>query len=129
MKRISATELVSIIKCEKQSVLNKERKFENDAYTEQRRLEGIKAHSQFEKQNIQDKRCYVATALYGQNAYETKLLREWRDTYLQKYITGKILIKIYYKISPFLLRHGSSKMIPVMKYIIGLLLKRIKNVK
>lgn len=125
MKRISATELVSIVKCEKQSLLNKERKFENDAYTEQRRIEGIKAHAKFEKQNIQDKRCYIATAIYGQSAYETKVLRLWRDTYLQHKYTGRIIIKIYYKVSPFLLRNLSANFIPLTKYILNKFIKRI----
>lgn len=125
MKRISATELVSIVKCEKQSILNKERKFENDAYTEARRIEGIKAHAAFEKQNIQDKRCYIATAIYGQSAYETKVLRIWRDNYLQHTQTGKIIIKIYYKMSPLLLRNLSPKFIPFTKYVLNKLIKRI----
>jgi len=127
MKRISATELVSIVKCEKQSLLNKERKFENDAYTEERRIEGIKAHAKFEKQNIQDKRCYIATAIYGQSAYETKILRLWRDNYLQHKYTGRIIIKMYYKISPFLLRNLSPNFIPLTKYVLNKFIERIEK--
>lgn len=127
MKRISATELVSIVKCEKQSLLNKERKFENDAYTEERRIEGIKAHAKFEKQNIQDKRCYIATAIYGQSAYETKILRLWRDNYLQNKYIGRIIIKIYYKASPFLLRNLSPNFIPLTKYVLNKFIERIEK--
>lgn len=125
MKRISATELVSIVKCEKQSVLNKERKFENDAYTEERRIEGLKAHSAFERKNNNDKRCYIATAIYGPSSYETKILRSWRDTYLQNKKLGKIFIIIYYRLSPFLLRHLSPHFIPITKYMLNKLIKRI----
>jgi len=41
-----------------------------------------------------------AEAIYGENADETKLLREYRDNVLRKTPEGQDLIKTYYRLSP-----------------------------
>ena len=42
----------------------------------------------------------AAEAIYGENAEETELLREYRDNVLSKTSEGQELIKTYYKFSP-----------------------------
>ena len=47
--------------------------------------------------------CFIATAVYGSNnSPEVKLLRLWRDTFLLKRYFGRIFVKFYYKVSPYL---------------------------
>jgi len=47
------------------------------------------------------KGCFIATAVYGsQNSRELKLLKYFRDSYLLKNYVGKIIVMIYYRISP-----------------------------
>lgn len=49
--------------------------------------------------------CYVATAVYGSyNCPEVRTLRRFRDLYLKQHILGRAFIKIYYAISPALVR-------------------------
>ena len=52
------------------------------------------------------KGCYIATAVYGSyDCDEVFALRRYRDDYLNKNIFGRLFIKIYYRISPFLAKH------------------------
>jgi len=45
--------------------------------------------------------CFIATAVYGDTeAYQVKMLRYFRDNYLEKNILGKLFIDAYYKASP-----------------------------
>ncbi len=45
--------------------------------------------------------CFIATAVYGDSeAYQVKMLRYFRDNYLEKNILGKLFIDAYYKASP-----------------------------
>lgn len=56
-----------------------------------------------------DSRCFIATALYGAHAPETEALRCWRDRFLRQHGLGRIVIRVYYAVSPplagYLLRH------------------------
>lgn len=44
--------------------------------------------------------CFIATAVYGANAPETNILREWRDRTMLPNFWGRILVSIYYSTSP-----------------------------
>ena len=49
--------------------------------------------------------CYIATCVYGSyDSPEVMVLRKYRDDKLSKTIKGRIFIKFYYKISPFLVK-------------------------
>lgn len=55
--------------------------------------------------NATNKNCYVATSCYGNiNSYEVNLFRFYRDNYLIKSLSGRIFTKIYYLISPYLVK-------------------------
>lgn len=50
--------------------------------------------------------CYIATAVYGSyDCPEVWTLRRFRDNILSQHLGGKIFIKIYYKTSPWMVRH------------------------
>ncbi len=55
--------------------------------------------------------CYVATSVYGSyDCKEVWVLRRYRDYHLDKSFVGKIFIKIYYAISPTLVKaFGNTK--------------------
>ena len=54
--------------------------------------------------------CYVATAVYGSyDCPEVWTLRRFRDFQLEKSWHGRIFIKIYYAISPILVKHFGAK--------------------
>lgn len=51
------------------------------------------------------KGCYIATMVYGDyNDYNVLILRYYRDNILQKNIFGKKMIKLYYIVSPLLIK-------------------------
>jgi hypothetical protein len=49
-----------------------------------------------------DSRCFVASQVYGFDHPKTNALREWRDNYLMTNLVGRLLVAIYYKLSPML---------------------------
>lgn len=51
-----------------------------------------------------DTRCFVATAVYGTDAWQTVALRAWRDEVLRRSALGRVGIRVYYKVSPTLVR-------------------------
>lgn len=54
--------------------------------------------------------CYIATYTYGNyNAPEVLILRKFRDEKLLNNFIGKLFVKIYYAISPFLVRNFHSE--------------------
>lgn len=54
--------------------------------------------------------CYIASCVYGSyNAKEVWVLRRYRDSFLSTNLFGRFFIKIYYKVSPILLKFFSNK--------------------
>jgi len=143
MKRVAVTQLVNMTKCENQTLLNTvyKPKLANDV--KQRQKEGISDHKKFEKLNNKyannsqrvisemnkssDRRCYVATAIFGNHSPETTVLRKWRDQTLSQYYVGRLFIQAYYKTSPMLLRVMPSWTRPVTKAILLRVVKAIRN--
>lgn len=143
MKRVAVTQLVNMTKCENQTLLNTvyKPKLANDV--KQRQKEGISDHKKFEKLNNKyannsqrvisemnkssDRRCYVATAIFGNTSPETIVLRKWRDQTLSQYYAGRLFIQAYYKISPLLLRVMPSWTKPITKSILIRFVQAIRN--
>lgn len=65
----------------------------------------------------QTKSCFVASAVYGSpDAPQVAVLRDWRDSYLRSFLTGRLGIRAYYVIGPglaYLVRHGWLPTAPV----------------
>ena len=61
---------------------------------------------------VQKKGCYIATAVYGSyDCPEVWTLRRFRDDRLEKSACGRLLVRVYYRISPWLVErfgHVSS---------------------
>lgn len=51
-----------------------------------------------------DRRCFVASAVYGADDPRTDQLRQFRDTYLMGSATGRGVVQLYYTLSPGLAR-------------------------
>lgn len=48
--------------------------------------------------------CFIATSIYGFDATETNILREWRDSTLMPHKLGRFMVTAYYKTSPYLVK-------------------------
>jgi len=67
---------------------------------------GSRAHARkaADAQLAEDKRCYIATAIYGAEHPMTQMLRQWRDEQLTPYWWGRLITWSYYKLSPVLVK-------------------------
>lgn len=102
---VSATELSQIAVCERKIYLKAkygQRKDSSASMVDKAR--GKALHKRAEHQNHEhrnvDKRCFIASCVYGIDAEETIFLRGFRDNSLRRYLLGRIFIQSYYKVSP-----------------------------
>ena len=65
------------------------------------RIRGNKNHDELNRM-AQDKRCYIASYLYGVDDNRTNSLRSFRDQNLLSNRPGTALVAVYYKLSPSL---------------------------
>jgi len=71
--------------------------------------------------------CYIATMVYGSyDAPEVRVLRRFRDEVLSRSSAGRIFIRWYYKVSPFLVR--KLRNYDVIQLIIRRLLSKLVEV-
>ena len=63
-------------------------------------------YAKFRKKSRRKKdACYVATAVYGSyDCPQVWTLRRYRDDYLKTNIRGRIFIRVYYAISPIIIK-------------------------
>jgi serine/threonine protein kinase len=72
-------------------------------------------------------KCFIATAVYGPEALETKALRAWRDKALMPSLMGRIFVSCYYVLSPRFvpLLERSERLANIVKLVLDRLLIRI----
>lgn len=87
------------------------------------RRQGDIAHNKLNQVAAQDKRCYVATYLYGVDDPRTDALRRFRDQVLMSYPGGVWLIRSYYRLSPLVI--AFSRRSPRVHRMIGYLVARL----
>lgn len=107
VKRHTITDIVATVYCEQKAVFDRERGRIESREVRAKREDGIAQHKRFENEGRrsagQDRRCFIATAVYGQDAAETNFLRAWRDRTLMPSMTGRAAVRLYYRVSPMLL--------------------------
>lgn len=76
---------------------------------------------------IEDKKCFIATVVYGSDSPEIAKLRQWRDDWLIKYAIGRLFVKYYYKIGPVIAHYISKSKFSkkIVKTILDILIKTI----
>lgn|GEM_PF-3499152 len=64
----------------------------------------------FEPKKVENKNCYIATQCYGDiDAVQVVAFRLYRDNVLNKKLFGKTIVKLYYKVSPTLVKYLKNK--------------------
>jgi len=82
------------------TIHNKHKKLIETRQSFKKKIEGEKAHSTLNDAVERDRRCFIATAIYGENAKKTSQLRTWRDEALLYKWYGHFIVFIYYRLSP-----------------------------
>lgn len=100
---VSATELAEMGFCEKRVQLAYI--YGEQATPEQRQAmaRGQEAHQRYLEDGLaatSDRRCFVATFVFGPEARETQVLRAYRDTVLLHRRWGRALVAAYYRVAP-----------------------------
>jgi len=99
---VTATELAEMGFCEMRVLLA--HLHGEHTTTEQRkaRARGLSAHQQYyeEGKASGDRRCFIATCVFGPDAAETQVLRAYRDAVLLPRPWGRWLVQIYYRTAP-----------------------------
>jgi len=66
------------------------------------RRQGDRAHKAFNQSlSSNDRRCFIASYHYGADDPRTEALRLFRNIYLHRSVTGRLLVWVYYKTGPF----------------------------
>lgn len=92
------------------------------------RTRGEESHEQLNR-DANDRRCYIASHLYGIDDPRTNLLRDFRDSCLSKCSIGRLFVSIYYSASPILVSmcRRFSLLELTLKCIVELIVKIIQR--
>ncbi|MFT4192104.1 MAG: hypothetical protein QM617_11365 [Comamonas sp.] len=104
---VSATDLAKMGFCEKQVQLA--HLYGERTTAEQRKgmARGQAEHQRYLREGMAataDRRCFVATCVFGPDAAETQVLRTYRDAVLMRRHWGRWAVKAYYWTSPAVCR-------------------------
>lgn len=125
---VSATELAALAKCEHQALFDFHVGHVATRVTEGQRQAGVQEHTRHHRdvlryaQKPEDRRCFIATAVYGADAEETCRLRRFRDDVLMRYRVGHVLVALYYAVSPYLVNILTTR--PALCHIVRAVLDR-----
>jgi hypothetical protein len=101
------TEIVGAIYCEQKVVFDRLHGDARPISVKAKATTGTFEHIRFEiegkTQRAVDKRCFIASHVYGMDAPQTNSLRRWRDRALAPTRAGRMAIACYYMLSPTLL--------------------------
>ena len=109
-KPIAASELAKLGYCEAKTLFDGRYGERPTKLQVARRLDGEAAHRRFHRDALDygvhgsDRRCYIATYIFGQDAPETNALRAFRDRALLPRAWCRPLVSAYYISSPVLCR-------------------------
>lgn len=102
---VAAGDLGNFEYCEQKAVFDRRFGNRRTAHAAQRSEDGVAAHRRFENEpQAGDRRCFVATCVYGADAPETELLRRYRDNSMMRGAWGRAMVRVYYAASPWLVR-------------------------
>lgn len=104
---VSAKDLAEMGFCEKRVLLAHKHGQRITPAQERRAERGRRAHEQYYLEGLAaaggtsaDRRCFVATWLFGQSAWQTMVLRCYRDEVLLHARLGRRLVAAYYRFAP-----------------------------
>lgn len=125
------TDIVGTVYCEQKVVFDRERGDARPLEVRAKAAGGTFEHLRFQVEGqtraAMDRRCFIATAIYGPDAPETNFLRAWRDRVLIPTRAGRLLVRAYYATSPKLVpalansRHAARAVRMVLNAVLSML--------
>lgn len=98
------TDIVGTVYCEQKVIFDRERGDARPLEVRAKAAGGTFEHLRFQVEGQTraaiDRRCFIATAIYGPDAAETNFLRAWRDRVLMPAMAGRLCVRAYYAVSP-----------------------------
>ncbi|ABM44347.1 conserved hypothetical protein (plasmid) [Acidovorax sp. JS42] len=98
------TDIVGTVYCEQKVIFDRERGDARPLEVRAKAAAGTFEHLRFQVEgqtrSAIDRRCFIATAIYGPDAAETNFLRAWRDRVLMPAMAGRLFVRAYYAVSP-----------------------------
>ena len=97
---------------------------------------GTAAHADLHREALRelrapggDARCFIATAFWGSADPRTQALRQWRDRWLLKRHWGPLATRLYYRLSPRLVRAmvRAPKLRAVIDTLLSVVARRIQS--
>lgn len=125
---IRASDLAEMGFCETKCVLKAKHGDQSTPEADRARRGGSAAHVRFHEQvtafhnqavasrggRAKDRRCYIASAVYGIDDPRTEELRSFRDIVLLPTRTGRFMVRVYYAVSPWIVAiAGDSRSIRI----------------
>lgn len=111
----SISNIVSAVYCEQKLILDRNLGDASPLPVRMRAAEGRVEHQRFamesqrmenqrseNKQSSTDKRCFIASSIYGIDSFEAVTLRRWRDNVLLQSKMGRMFVYCYYRLSPYM---------------------------
>lgn len=131
----SISKIVATVYCERQAILDRQHGRTRSKDVEAKAREGTFEHERFawegRTQATVDRRCFIASAVYGGDAPQTDLLRAWRDRILMPRRLGRWVVVAYYATSPWLVRRFGShpRLTRVVRYLLDVFVARLGGAK
>ena len=105
-RAVSATQLAEMGYCEQRMLLAHRLGERTTLAQRQARARGNEAHLRYLAQGLaaNDRRCFIASCVFGPDALETQQLRGYRDAVLLPRWWGRCLVAVYYQTAPSVCR-------------------------
>lgn len=134
-QRVTSSQLAEMGFCEMKARLRAQYGDRDTRESAQLRAAGKQEHERFHEQvtaehnvglppGMTDKRCFVASAVYGPDDWRTDQLRVFRDRVLKRSWLGRAAISVYYAASPWMARRATRS--PWLKALIVYILDHIR---
>ena len=122
---VSATQLAEMGYCERRMLLAHRLGERTTLAQRQGRARGNEAHLRYFAQGLaaKDRRCFIASCVFGPDALETQQFRGYRDAVLVPRWWGRWLVAFYYRIAPSICR--LLERWPAALYLTGLVLRKL----
>ena len=119
MERVNASQVADAAYCEMR-LKNSLSGLKPNKRDQQKAVKGNKKH-EYQNRIGRDRRCFISTFLFGQDSIVTRDLRVFRDVVLMSCASGRVMVSIYYFVSPALIRlvSYSSKLVMVFKWLVS----------